>query len=124
MSKRALLILLALIFPVSAFADLASGTPQFTWTLPTKNTDGTNIAATGTTALKETRFYCDGATVPTKVIAMPGTSWQTAAGDFFGGSHSCQVTVATNGGAESAKSTALPFVVPTIPAAPTGLSVQ
>jgi hypothetical protein len=117
-------VLLSLCVGIPASADLAAGTPLFTFTLPTKNTDGTTIPATGTTALKETRFYCDGQATPKKVIAVPGTSWQTAVGDFTGGAHTCQVTVATTGGVESAKSNSLPFVVPTVPAAISDLSVQ
>jgi hypothetical protein len=118
------LALAFLVATMPAGADLAAGTPLFTWTLPTKNVDGSTIPATGTNALKEVRLYCDGATTPTKATAVPGLSWQTAAGDFLAGSHSCVATAVTNGGAESAKTNPLAFTVPTIPGAPSGLSVQ
>jgi hypothetical protein len=129
--KLSTLVLFAAVFIVTlgsmpARAGLASGTPLFTWTLPTQNIDGTAIASTGTAALKEVHFYCDGATAaaPTKVIATPATTWQTVVGDFIGGSHTCAITAVTNGGAESARTTPLAFTVPTVPAAPSGLTVQ
>jgi len=122
--RRSLFILAVLLGlePTLAFADCTTGTCVAAWTLPTKNTDGSTIAASGTAALKETRLYVDGVMV--QAVAVPATTFTFAQGQILGGSHSLQMTVATNGGAESAKTTALPFAIPLIPQTPTGVSIQ
>jgi hypothetical protein len=123
--KRLLLSLMCLMLASSAVADIAAGTPKFTWTLPTQNVDGSEIPATGTTALKEVRLYCDNVAVPKNVTAVPALTWQAPLGAFTVGNHTCQATAVTQGGAESAKTNSLPFTMPASPPeAPSNVSVQ
>jgi hypothetical protein len=117
----ALLILAAF----SALADVANGSPVVTWTLPTQNVDGTTIPPTGNDALKDTRLYCDGVVAPKQVILIPATTFTFPLGAFIAGGHTCQATVTTNGGAESAKSNAVNFTMPVSPPkAPVIVTIQ
>jgi hypothetical protein len=129
------LILLAGLSAGPAFAGLAQGTPLFTCTAPTQQIDSFGVLsplpATGTNSLKEFRLYIDGA--GTALLIAPGQTsaactFQTTVGQIVAGNHTAQVTAVAVSGAESAKSTSLPFVVPapTIvgPSAPSGVTVQ
>jgi hypothetical protein len=121
--RRALLALALVVLPALAAAALPDGTPLFTWTLPTQQTDGTAIPATGPQALASVRIYIDGTLK--KTIATPATTWQTAVGDIGAGSHNATATAVNVAGQESAKSSPLVFIVPApAPLAPSGLTVQ
>lgn len=109
--KRVLLIV-GLGIAMNASADILHGTPEFSWTMPTKNVDGSDIPATGTGALKEFRLYCDGGSVPKNITAMPTLAWTAPLGAFAVGAHSCNATAVSNGGAESARSNPVNFTIP------------
>lgn len=113
MRKTLIATLLATSMP--AMADIAAGTPEFKWTLPTKNVDGSTIPPSGTDALKEVRLYCDGEIAPVAAVAVPTLGWTAPLGTFVRGAHSCQATAMSNGGAESAKSNSVNFTMPASP---------
>ena len=111
------------IIAAPARADLASGTPLFTCTAPTLQTDGTTIPATGPQSLAGYRWYLDSSAAATK--STTACAWQTAAGDIASGAHSMRVSAVQANGGESAKTGPLAFTVPTPTAlAPSGLTVQ
>jgi len=120
-AKSIIITSLVLICVVGSMA-LLPFAPEWTWTVPTLNTDGTAIPATGTKSLKEYRFYCDGVAAPKKVVPNPTLFWNSVAGDFTAGNHSCQITAVNNdvaGQNESAKSNAVSFIIAvSVPVAP------
>lgn len=127
------LVIGAILLMLGAVASAALPyAPEFSWTLPTQNVDGSSIPATGGLALKETRLYCVKApanpvktTTPTKTITMPATRWVSVSGDWTSGDWRCAASVTNNNGEESALTTVLPFTVaPLVPQAPSVLTVQ
>lgn len=134
-------LFLALTTP-SAHADLANGTPLFSCTLPSSNTDSTAIPATGNQSLAAVKFYVDnvlkkhvirpGLTAPTGTGSYTGTptgalacTWQAVGGEITPGAHAVQVTAVNVVNQESARSNTINFTVPQpTPAAPSGLSVD
>ena len=135
--------IVAAFWSQGAFADLAAGTPHFSCTLPTQNTNGTTIPATGSTSLAAVKFYVDNTMVKHVIrpgLTAPATStgtytgtptaalvcdWQTVANEIAAGSHNAQVTAINVANQESTRSNTVPFVVPVpTPAVPSGLSVD
>jgi hypothetical protein len=119
---RLVTLFLVALLPATALADIASGTPRFTWTLPTLNVDGTTIPATGPNSLKEVRIYCaatDAASLTTttakRATPVPALAWQSVAGDFPPGPYSCRATAVNNEATnnESARTNPVNFTVPT-----------
>lgn len=124
---RALVLIACAFFALIAPAARAAlpYSPEWSWTWPTKNVDGSNIPATGPAALKEIRFYCAQApaaptktSTPVKVVAFPATSWTQPVGTLTTGNWSCAVSAVNNAGDESALTTALPFTLANPPPAP------
>lgn len=111
------LALIALLAPMGAWAALPYS-PEWSWTAPTKNVDGSNVPATGSLALKEYRFYCAKAPAsPSKtdgsiaIIPHPTLTWTTPVGTLTPGDWSCAVSAVNNAGEESALTNPLPFTI-------------
>jgi len=110
--------------------------PDFTWTAPTQNVDGSAVPATGVLAIKEYRVYCaippavpSKTTTPTKVVTAPSQTWSAPAGTFTTGSWSCSLTAVNNNtvvaGNESALTNPVNFTIAApIPLPPSVLTVQ
>jgi hypothetical protein len=121
------------VYAGSAFAALPY-TPDFSWTAPTTNTDGSAIPATGTLALKEYRLYCaipplviSKANAPVRVIAAPSTVAPNTV-MVSTGNWACAMTAVNNaavGANESALTNPLAFTtVSPVPQPPSVLTVQ
>ena len=134
------LLLAATLFVISLGGSLAHAAlpyaPEFSWTAPTQNVDGSAIPATGVLALKEYRFYCaqppavpSKTTTPTKVLLVPIQNWTAPAGTFATGSWSCSLTAVNNNtvaaGNESALTNPINFTIAApVPQPPSVLTVQ
>lgn len=110
---RAMLIALALLVAVVGltFASLAhAGDATVSWTLPTQNTDGSAIPATGTGSLTATRVEygtCSGTAFGTKSgeVTVPAPGASVTISGFAAGSTACFRAAAQNTfGIESAMS--------------------
>ena len=135
--RRTRIVLSFLALYTSAMAAQAAlpYAPEFSWTAPTANVDGSAVPATGTLALKEYRFYCaqppavPSKTTPTKVLLVPIQNWNAPAGTFATGSWSCSLTAVNNNttaaGNESALTNPVNFTIAApVPLPPSVLTVQ
>ena len=133
-------LLAATLFVISLGGSLAHAAlpyaPEFSWTSPTLNVDGSTIPATGLLALKEYRVYCSTppalpskTTPPKAVITAPTQVWNPAAGVFATGSYACAITAVNNNtaaaGNESALTNPVNFTIAApVPQPPSVLTVQ
>lgn len=133
--------LLAVLFVITLGASMGAQAalpyaPEFSWTAPTLNVDGSTVPATGTLALKEYRFYCaqppavpSKTTTPTKVVLVPIQAWTAPAGTFATGNWSCGLTAVNNNtvaaGNESVLTNPINFTIAApVPLPPSVLTVQ
>jgi hypothetical protein len=126
----------ALLVSTPTLADIASGTPLFRWIPPTSDVgDPTAVPpvppkplpVTGPGSLESYRILCgDGVNpkVEVKMVLHPTLTWQSPAGKFGGGNHSCSVTAKLVGGGYSLESNTVNFVIVSLPQPPTNLTVQ
>ena len=133
---RIVLSLLALYTSAMAAQAALPYAPEFSWTAPTANVDGSAVPATGTLALKEYRVYCaqppavpSKTTTPIKVLTVPTQTWIAPAGTFATGSWSCSLTAVNNNtvaaGNESALTNPVNFTIAApVPQPPSVLTVQ
>ena len=127
------LSLVVYVIPVQAALPYA---PEFSWTAPTQNVDGSAVPSTGPLALKEYRFYCSQppalpskTSTPIKVVAAPTQIWNAVPGTFATGNWSCSVTAVNNqtaaAGNESALTNPVNFTIAApVPSPPSALIVQ
>jgi hypothetical protein len=129
-TKIGLFAALLAIGCTSVVANIAAGTPLFTWIPPTQDINGSPIDPTGPGSLKEYRLYCDPADMTVAAVAVipaPAVSYQAPAGLFAAGAHTCALQaklVSLNG---SAMSNAVTFTIakPVVdPKPPTNLQVS
>jgi len=71
--KRLLFAAILLGASLAAHSQQISGNATVTWTLPTTNTDGTAIPATGATALTKVQIFAETATIPNNFAGAPKT---------------------------------------------------
>jgi hypothetical protein len=127
MKRLVLLLLFAASF---AYAKLPYA-PEFSWTMPITNVDGSVIPLSGAGALKATNFYCTQppllpvkTTVAYNIILADATTWISSKTDWVRGNWECAVTVVTNGGDESELSNSVTFPIEkAAPLAPLTLQV-
>ena len=124
--------LLSLGASFGVLADIASGTPRFTWAAPTQDVNGHPLSSVSgaPNAIKEYRLFCDPAETtgtPKAVVSGPDLSYQSPIGMFSVGTHSCTVQAVLNSGKFSDPSNISNFIIPTLdadPKPPTGLTAQ
>lgn len=129
------LVAALLLAAAPAFADIAAGTPRFSWTLPTQDINGNPIPTTGEGRLANLRLYCaanGGVRAEVALVPMadlpPVTSYQTPdTARFAPGTYVCDGIIKNMNSQNAARSNVVTFVVPSPIVAPkpiTGLSVQ
>jgi hypothetical protein len=116
MKTSLFLLVLALLGACSsACANVAAGTPLFTWDRP---------VVSGGAALKETRITCDGDVLNPAVIQLPALTWQSTLGLFSAGVlHSCAAAMYDTANVLRGQSNTVTFTIPT-PVVPFHLEVQ
>lgn len=114
--KRIVLLLLFVAIPAEAKLPFF---PEFTWTMPITNVDGSVVPLSGSGALKQTNFYCtQPPLLPVKTtvaynIVLTVNTWVSSPTDWVRGTWTCALTVVTNGGAESVLTAPVTFSVET-----------
>lgn len=116
--KRAIVLLLALL-PGIALANIAAGTPRFTWQAPPLDQNGNPIPATGTGAITAYELYCDGDNVaPKRTFAPTIFVWQAAVTAFSPGLHSCYMLARNAIGVSLGRGVEVSFTLPPPPPPP------
>ena len=105
------LIISVLALSGVAEANIAAGTPHFSWTVPTQDDKGQTLPSTGPGALTDYKLFCDGALLMT--FAATETDWQSLPTSFAVGSHTCYL-VARNGLGGSVASNTQTFSQPIV----------
>jgi len=111
--------LVALFLALTTFtasAGLPEGTPLFSFTPPTQNTDGSSLDPA--TELQGYNMYCNGDTsTPVFTVFPSATSYQTTEGELADGNYICELKAQNLEGVESSGSPLASFTVTTPPVA-------
>lgn len=126
-----ILVVLTASWTSAIQAQTPTATIRVDWTLPTKNTDGTDIPATGPNSIAAVEGFISASAIPNAPTSAP-TFVQTPAGNTTsqpltlpaGSTARVRIRVITVGGIRSDLTTEVTAVVPGKPGVATGVTLQ